>query len=137
GELTCSRRRLSVSVFTALALGAALLLSLSAVASARTPVRLVHNWYSYGPHDEVWQALIESFNEENADYVIEPVSGGSDDQLRTLMAAGSAPDVVDFDRFRVVDWAHQGLFMPLDRLLAGRIDVRREFLPGPVNEVVF
>lgn len=104
---------------------------------ARTPVKLMYNWYHYDPDDVVWETLIERFNATNEHFVIEPIRGGGDDKLKTMIAGGTAPDVVDFDRYLVVEWAHQGFFQPLDPILKGDIDVERDFLPGPANESIF
>lgn len=106
-------------------------------AAARTPVTFIYNWYSTDDHEALWMRLIEEFNESNERYYIDPIRGGSDDQLKTMIVGGRAPDLVDFDRYKVIEWALQGFFQPLDPIFKGELDVMRDYLPGPANETIF
>ena len=96
-----------------------------------------YNIYGDDNREPVWQELIAAFNEQSDLYTIEAIRAVGNDKLRTMIAGGQAPDVVDFDRYQVVEWAHQGLFLPLEPMLKGEINVAQEFLPGPANESIF
>src|SRR5690554_253090 len=113
------------------------LLASSVVAAQKSTIVLAYNIYGNDDREAIWQRLIEAFNAQNEHYTIEAIRAVGNDKLRTMIAGGQAPDVVDFDRYQVVEWAHQGLFQPLDPLLKGDINVAAEFLPGPANESIF
>lgn len=106
-------------------------------AAQKSTIVLAYNIYGSDDRETVWQRLIHTFNEQSELYTIEPIRAVGNDKLRTMIAGGQAPDVVDFDRYQVTEWAHQELFRPLDPLLRGEINVAAEFLPGPANESIF
>lgn len=112
-------------------------LALPVMAAEKSTIVLAYNIYGNDDREAIWQRLIEAFNAQNEHYTIEAIRAVGNDKLRTMIAGGQAPDVVDFDRYQVVEWAHQGLFQPLDPLLKGDINVAAEFLPGPANESIF
>lgn len=113
------------------------LLASSVVAAQKSTIVLAYNIYGNDDREAIWQRLIQAFNEQSELYTIEAIRAVGNDKLRTMIAGGQAPDVVDFDRYQVVEWAHQGLFLSLDPLLKGEIEVAVEFLPGPANESIF
>ena len=113
------------------------LLASSVVAAQKSTIVLAYNIYGNDDREAIWQRLIQAFNEQSELYTIEAIRAVGNDKLRTMIVGGQAPDVVDFDRYQVVEWAHQGLFLSLDPLLKGEIEVAVEFLPGPANESIF
>jgi len=113
------------------------LIAAPVMAAQKSVIVFAYNRYGSDDREAIWQRLINAFNEQSERYTIEAIRAVDNDKLRTMIAGGQAPDVVDFDRYQVVEWAHQGLFIPLDPLLNGEIDVAAEFLPGPANESIF
>ncbi len=116
---------------------AGLLVGLTASAEAATSkLTALINWYSVEEHKAAWQELIQRFQAANPDLELEVLVGGNEDRLRTMILSGTAPDVVHFDRYKVGEWAFNGLFQPIDQYLTG-INPRMTFLNGPLQEALF
>ena len=102
-------------------------------------VKLVYqyNWYGSSTIEDAYLELIELFKTDNPDVDLELLRGSSGgtspDRLITAIAGGTPPDVVQFERSIVVEWANKGLLLPIDNLM--KISVKSSWLPGSYSEV--
>lgn len=78
-------------------------LALPVMAAEKSTIVLAYNIYGNDDREAIWQRLIEAFNAQNEHYTIEAIRAVGNDKLRTMIAGGQAPDVVDFDRYQVVE----------------------------------
>ncbi len=118
-------------------------LMLSATSFAAEKRKVVY-FYNFGGLDDPWEPLfmefISEFEQEHPEIDVEPVRGGAVgsqnvyDRLTVAIASGTVPDVVHFERARVIEWAARGLLEPLDEFSEM---VRSEFIPGAVQEVEY
>ncbi len=133
------RRAHRFAVFTGIL---ALLLALaSSVSAQERKVVFYYNWGgAVGAVEEFFLRLEEGFEKENPDIDVEMVRGGvvsgnADlDRLLTLIAAGTPPDVVHFERSIVTEFAAKGYLRPVDDIVGS---IEDEFVPGTIQEVLF
>lgn len=118
----------------------ALSLLLSAVASA-AEISLTY-WGQFSDTAEQEQAIIDAFNKQYTGRIrVEMGPHMSTEEMREKLmvayAGGAAPEVVKFDRFAVSEWAHKGIFKPIDNLIA-RDGIRAsDYYPAAWNELNF
>lgn len=127
------------------ALGFLLLLALAlagvAGAQQKREVVFLYNWYgTEGEVEDLFQELVAEFEREHPDIKVEMIRGGTVanvgniDRLMSLIAAGTPPDIVHFERSIVIEFAAKGYLRPLDDWVG---NIEGEFVPGAVQEVVF
>ncbi|MGI6081882.1 MAG: extracellular solute-binding protein [Limnochordia bacterium] len=96
-----------------------------------------YNWYGSSTIEDAYLALIDLFKKENPNVDLELMRGSSGgtspDRLMAAIAGGTPPDVVQFERSIVVEWANKGLLLPIDSLM--EISVKKAWLPGSYSEV--
>lgn len=112
------------------------LASLTLAADAgKVKVVYQYNWYgSSGLMEEAYLELIEQFKRDNPQVEMELLRGSaSPDKLVTAIAGGMPPDVVQFERSIIVEWANKGLLLPIDKLM--KVSVKDAWLPGTYSEV--
>ena len=132
--------RMMAKLSAVLLLLVAVAFPLSGADAAQRQVVLFYNWYGSEGFDELTLALVDEFERIHPEIDVELVRGGTvdgrspNDRLLAAVAAGTAPDVVHFERSIVIEFAAKGLLTPLGRLIPG---VEEAFIPGAVQEVVY
>ena len=84
---------------------------------------------------EIYEALIEEFESENPDIIVDlihiPSAGDYEQNLATLIAAGAAPDVFFINNISLPGFAAQGAFMPLEQFADEAF--LEDFFPGHLD----
>lgn len=99
-----------------------------------------YNWYGSDSSEQVFLDLIEEFRELHPEIELELIRGGSvsdrgaADRLLSMIAAGTPPDVLHFERSTVIEYAAKGLLRPLEREFG---TLEGEFVPGALQEVTY
>ena len=92
------------------------------MAPGGNPARQEIVYWTLSTASESQKAVVAEFKRENPQYHVRlgTASAGAQDPTRFLLgvASGTAPDVIFFDRFLVVQWADRGAFMDLNPFLA-------------------
>ncbi|WP_369055560.1 ABC transporter substrate-binding protein [Kineococcus terrestris] len=104
------------------ALGAAATTGLAACGqgggSGDGPVRLRFTWWGSDTRHQYTQEIIDAFNAENPDVVVEPEFtewSGYWDRLATTVAANDAPDVMQMDAAYLRSYADRGALLDLSQ----------------------
>ena len=117
-----------------------LVLASSATASAKEVV--INYWGVFSSSEQQEKRIVDEFNRlyrGRIRVIPGPAMTPADlrEKLAVAIAAGTAPEVVKFDRFAIAEWAHNGLLHPLDLLITrDRINVK-DFYPAAWNEQMF
>lgn len=117
-----------------------LLVGVGSPGAAADRVVYFYNWYGSDPQEPVFQRLIAEFREAYPNIELELVRGGSvggqspTDRLISMIAAGNPPDVLNFERSIVTEFAAKGILRPLDHDLGSLAD---EYVPGALQEVIY
>jgi multiple sugar transport system substrate-binding protein len=120
------------------ALGSLLLLValvLPVMGADKTKITVLCNWWNVPAQAELWEEIIAGFNRSQD--AIEAVcvgGGGSVDKLKTMIVAGSVPEVVHFDRYLVGQLANEGLLQPIEPYLPRDLSIKQDFFPATVEE---
>ncbi|MEI7634050.1 MAG: extracellular solute-binding protein [bacterium] len=85
--------------------------------------------------------LLKEYEREHPEIRIERGTPGGQTELdpqklMTAFVAGSPPDLVRMDRFRLAGWASRGVFLPLDDLFERDKIGRADFYPACLDECV-
>lgn len=124
-------------VLSTTAIISTLVMGLCAGSQARTTLRFIGNWWNVQDQISIFKSFVKEYNESQNNVKVELIMGGSEDKLRAMIAAGTAPDVVEFDRYMVAAYAREGLFAPLDSYLPSSLNPKRDFLPHVVKEATW
>jgi multiple sugar transport system substrate-binding protein len=124
-------------VLVALVMGLTVLLCTSQLL-AKTHITVLCNWYNVPQQLEIWPQLVAGFNDSQTAIEAEYIPGdGSIDKLKTMIVAGSAPDAVHFDRYRVIELVNDGLLLPVDAYLPPGVNLRTDFIPSTIQEAMW
>ncbi len=99
-----------------------------------------YNWDGSATLDEGFMALIEQFKKEHPEIDLEIVRGGGADRVDKLavaVAAGTVPDVVNFERSIAIEWANKGLLQPVDRIVSPELLNEEVWMPGAYSELFY
>lgn len=109
--------------------------ALPVLGAGKTKITVLCNWYNVPAQVELFEEIIAGFNRSQE--AIEAVctgDGGSIDKLKTMIVAGSVPEVVHFDRYMVGQLANEGLLEPIEPLLPRDLNLKQDFFPATVEE---
>jgi len=70
-----------------------------------------------GAMGTAFNQILEDFKAKNPDITVNITVGYNLDQLKAMVVSGSVPDLVEFDRYRVGEWAIDKLLLPIDELV--------------------
>lgn len=106
-------------------------------APAAEPAKLTF-WFNWeGTNADVMKELVNRFNEQNPDIVVEPVFQPYADMttlLQTSIAGGTTPDVVALDLILIPQFVETGAIAPLDGFVAADADIKiDDFYPLLAN----
>lgn len=106
-----------------LVLGLASVLMLGACGNGETEggsgdqVEIRFSWWGDTGRNEIYEEIVDRFEEENPDIRVMREFGGWNDywtRLTTQVGGGNAPDVMSMHQFYVSDYANRGALLPLD-----------------------
>lgn len=132
--------RLFRGAATALVLAVAIMMLTGLSQAAKREVTFFYNWYGSDGFDDLSLKLVDEFEAAHPDIDVKLVRGGTvngqspTDRLVALIAAGTPPDVVHFERSIVTEWAAKGLLLPLEHYLPS---IEEKFIPGAMQEVLY
>ncbi|MDC3418558.1 ABC transporter substrate-binding protein [Aquibacillus salsiterrae] len=95
-------------------------------AEEQEQVEIRFTWWGDTGRNEIYNAIVDRFEEENPNITVKREFGGWTDywdKLTTQTAGGNAPDVVSMHQFYVSDYARRGALLPLNDFIdSGIID---------------
>lgn len=92
------------------------------------------NHYNIPAQNAWFDKIVDKFNRTNGNIKVKLVQGVDAEKLTVLSVAGKAPDIVQFDRYKIAYSARAGLFAPLDSYLPRSINLKRDFIPAAIQE---
>lgn len=99
-------------------------------------VEIRFSWWGDTKRNEIYNAIVDRFEEENPNIIVKREFGGWVDywdRLATQTAGGNAPDVVSMHQFYVSDYARRNALLNLDEYVAsGKINLEN-FTESTVN----
>lgn len=119
----------------------ALMVIFGAVSATAGKVVYYYNWYGNDSQEDAYLSIIEKFREAHPEIELELIRGGTvsgsspTDRLIAMIAAGTTPDIVHFERSIAPEFAARGLLHALPSDLASMVET--EYVPGATQEVVF
>ncbi len=119
----------------------ALLVAVGVMTASAGKVVYYYNWYGNDSQESTFQTLMERFRAEHPEIEVELIRGGTvsgsspTDRLISMIAAGTSPDIVHFERSIGSEFAARGLLHPLDGELASMVET--EYVPGAAQELLY
>lgn len=115
-----------------------IVLLVSGLCMAKTvTITFAGNYYNIPAQSSWFKQVVDKFNHSNSEIQVKLIQGIDVEKLTALSVAGKAPDVVQFDRYKIAYSARAGLFAPLESYLPRSVDLKKDFIPAAIQEATW